>query len=149
MPTVRPIKVPAGATHAEPSWKERLRQVAEEYKAKGGARGVYQRAVMDFAAWRGPGGEIPILLDKASVDSPQSSRTNLANQYIGKRGSWMRLICATGQPLYVWVPVWDSLSEKSPLRRSFVVQDSTGYRHAYAPATVIGILRRGYPDGSR
>lgn len=143
----RPIKIPPGATHDEPSWKERLQEVAEKYKAAGGARGIYQRAVMDFALWRGPGGEVPVLLDKESVDSPQSKRTNLANQYIGKKGSWMRLICATGQPLYVWIPVFDSLTEKSPLRHDFVVQDSTGYRYAYAPATVIAILKRGYPEG--
>jgi len=142
----KPIKVPAGRTHDEPSWKARLKEVAEKYAAAGGARGIYQRAVVDFAAWRGPSGEVPILLDKASVDSRESKDTNLGNARIGAKGSWMRLLCATGQPLYVWVPVFDSLSEKSPLRRDFVVQVMSGYRYAYAPATVMAILKRGYPD---
>lgn len=143
----RPIKIPAGATHAEPSWRERLKQVAEDYAAKGGAKGIWQRALSDFLAWRGPSGSAPAILQKAEVDHPVSRRTNLGNAYIGKKGVWLEQECATGQVLYIWVPDINSLSDKSILRRDFVVQVEEGHRFNYAPATVMGVLRLGYPQG--
>lgn len=141
----KPIKIPAGSTHDEPSWKERLKEVAEDYKNKGGQKGIYQRALTDILHWRGPSNKIPAILPKEKVDSAVSKRTNLGNSYIGKVGVWIQQECATGQVLYIWLPDVNKLSEKSILRSDFVIEDSTGYRYNYAPASVIAILKRGYP----
>lgn len=143
----RPIKIPAGSTHAEPSWRERLMKVAEDYAAKGGQKGIWQKALADFLAWRGPSGGAPNILQKSEVNSLVSARTNLGNKYIGAKGVWLEQECATGQVLYIWVPDLNTLVEKSILRRDFVIEDGNGDRYNYSPASVMGVLKLGYPQG--
>jgi len=143
----RPIKPPKGTTHDEPSWRERLKEVAAAYEAKGGKKGIYQRAVMDFMRWTSPSGQTPDIVQKNEIADSASRRTNLANKYIGKVGVWLSTYCATGQLLLIWVPDVSQIGDKSILTHDFVVQVESGHRYTYAPATVMAILQRGYPVG--
>ncbi len=141
----KPIKIPAGATHDEPSWRDELRRIEEKWKAGGGAKGYWQRAFHDFVSWRGPSGKAPSFID--GLYSMHADRTSLADKHLGA-GQWMLQECATGQELYIRIPDLNKISEKSPLRKSFVIQTGSSYRYLHAPATVAAVLRRGYPKSA-
>ena len=145
----KPIKIPAGATHNEPSWRETLRKKEAEWKAAGGSRGYFQRALIAIMQWRGPSNRSPkVIGDATSLGSMHADRSNLSNRYIGA-GFWVEQECATGQVLYVFIPDLTKQSAGSMFRRGhWLVQTDSSHRYTYAPATVIAVLRAGYPGSA-
>lgn len=143
----RPIKIPAGSTHKEPSWRAEIERIAAKWKAGGGAGGYFKRAITDFLAWRGPSNRPPKFINGA-VGSQPARNTELDNKHIGV-GVWFEVECATGQPLLIFLPDLNKQSASSMFRKgNWLIQTDFGFRYLYAPGAVVGILQRGFPKGS-
>lgn len=142
-----PIRVPAGATHKEPSWRDELKRIGDAWIAGGGAKGHYQRAITSFLSWRGPTRGVGI---KQKGEVVAKLNTAQSNGYL-HAGVWIDAECATGQSLCIWLADQSKLADgdRAKWPRSFIVQDEAGMRYVYVPATVVAILKRGYPDGTR
>ena len=144
----KPIRLPAGTTHNEPSWRAELKRIGDAWIAGGGARGHYQRAITAFLSWRGPSRGV-VIRQKGEVQEAKEFSSAQGNRYLGE-GVWIDAECATGQSLCIWLADQSKLpdGDRTKWPTTFIVQ-ATGCRYSYAPASVIAILNRGFPDGSR
>jgi len=150
MAKITPIKIPAGASRNEPSWKAELKRIADEWAAGGGMGGYFKRSLNFFLQWRGPSGKPPQFVQGA-LGSQGAKGTNLENKYIGP-GVWFSVECLTRQTLWIFLPDLNegAQSEGSMFRKgNWLVQfDFTGNREVYAPKTVVALLQLGYPKGA-